>query len=493
MAKMLTNLFEEYSKGSNTFGSINNAAFTEYMSEINQSSSAEWAAAFAFVFFGDPALSLLPQNDDSITVPEMSVNPIPDVLGGGINEPRYFFSASDSITLDFTATTNSSVINQKLFAIDDVHPTSSVDFLNESVSNSSPFDYSLTLLEENLYMVSYETSDFKETRLYFTAEEIPNIFPEASIMLEAQNQNQGNYDLLWTASSDEDGYVSHYELLEGKNPYYTTDECNSPDNWEMDSFLMSSNGAPGHSSPTCFWSGTGDNYTSTIISKYPYFVEEGDSLTFNIFHQIEEVLDMGYVEVTTDGENYQIIDQFTGNIINWEYKAYDLSSYVGEMISIRFRYQTDESMSQYGMFLDDINPVMCFESIRLIENIPDTTYYINNNFGGIYKYAVRAYDNYGDVNRWSNFINVSVNEGISNTIDKNHFSVFPNPAKSFVQIELSKNSGITIYNILGEKLYFAEHKAGSSSIDLADFPSGYYIVKMQSGSDYSVKKIIIEQ
>lgn len=79
----------------------------------------------------------------------------------------------------------------------------------------------------------------------------------------------------------------------------------------------------------------------------------------------------------------------------------------------------------------------------------------------------------------------------------NGFELFPNPAKHSVTIQLnatnSEKSTISIYDVQG-KLILEQHLANDirTNIDVSDFQSGLYFVKLNSGTKELVKKLIIE-
>ncbi len=75
--------------------------------------------------------------------------------------------------------------------------------------------------------------------------------------------------------------------------------------------------------------------------------------------------------------------------------------------------------------------------------------------------------------------------------------VFPNPAESTISIDVSSFNGDEIFvqliNILGETV-FTENYVGDDliQIDDSDFPSGNYIVKINSNKNRAIEKIIVQ-
>jgi hypothetical protein len=70
--------------------------------------------------------------------------------------------------------------------------------------------------------------------------------------------------------------------------------------------------------------------------------------------------------------------------------------------------------------------------------------------------------------------------------------IYPNPANSFIQIDLPENIDkdvLRIYTIIGSLVKSVELKQSSSIIDISDLPSGLYLLTLQS-QNYLVKIIV---
>lgn len=90
--------------------------------------------------------------------------------------------------------------------------------------------------------------------------------------------------------------------------------------------------------------------------------------------------------------------------------------------------------------------------------------------------------------------------GISNQTNALHYNVFPNPVATgelFVSITPTQAEiTIEIYNVLGQavKTILIEGSSGSASqkINVSDLPKGIYYLKLKTGAQEAVKKLIIE-
>lgn len=122
-----------------------------------------------------------------------------------------------------------------------------------------------------------------------------------------------------------------------------------------------------------WYSNTGDmiNYTLTM-PEVDLSSATAASLEFAAWYDIEEDWDYAYVEVSTDGGSTW--ESIPGNITtdtnpngnndgygitgysgDWVMASFDLSDYVGQVISLRFRYETDQYVHYTGFAVDDIS------------------------------------------------------------------------------------------------------------------------------------------
>jgi hypothetical protein len=69
-----------------------------------------------------------------------------------------------------------------------------------------------------------------------------------------------------------------------------------------------------------------------------------------------------------------------------------------------------------------------------------------------------------------------------------HMNIFPNPVVDQLNITLSKNAEIVVYNIMGQKIMSQEGHAGANSINVSSLTSGVYFVS--AGSD--TQKFIVK-
>jgi hypothetical protein len=74
--------------------------------------------------------------------------------------------------------------------------------------------------------------------------------------------------------------------------------------------------------------------------------------------------------------------------------------------------------------------------------------------------------------------------GITNEIAQRVLKLYPNPAVSFIKIEIQKNTdngyNLQIINFLGKQVYEIKNLNATTTLDLATFPRGVYIYQLKN-------------
>lgn len=120
-----------------------------------------------------------------------------------------------------------------------------------------------------------------------------------------------------------------------------------------------------------FWSNRGDESEMTLVRTFDFSEHDGP-LTFNYWtwYDLEKDYDYLYLQVSLDGERWQILttpsgtaDNPSGNSFGWAYngvssgwihESVDLSQFAGQEIRLRFQYITDAAVNGEGFLLDDV-------------------------------------------------------------------------------------------------------------------------------------------
>lgn len=83
--------------------------------------------------------------------------------------------------------------------------------------------------------------------------------------------------------------------------------------------------------------------------------------------------------------------------------------------------------------------------------------------------------------------------GIPNS-ETQTFKIFPNPAKQFINVQLSENADeVSLFSLNGQHIKTFNHQNNTiNKFDISNVPSGLYLVKAQSRENQWVQKVSIE-
>lgn len=123
----------------------------------------------------------------------------------------------------------------------------------------------------------------------------------------------------------------------------------------------------------------------------------------------------------------------------------------------------------------------------------------NTDFTGFLHVPVSVNDGNVNSDQFTVIIDVTLSTGI-NTIEKSNFNVYPNPAKSYIELDFSneiyEDVIITITDITGKdilmKTYNKTEKQFQKRIELKDFNSGIYLIKIEQSDKYNCVKRILK-
>ena len=156
--------------------------------------------------------------------------------------------------------------------------------------------------------------------------------------------------------------------------------------WELGGFSLST--AQKRSGSHSMYSGSANNISNYLMTRDPYPVGSGDSLTFWLWHDLEPDYDVFVTEVSENGlEWFQLHDRYTGNSSGWQRKAFSLARWLGRSVYIRFRVMTDDNTLRHGAYLDDVHPVPTFATRAVLsDNITDTLFQVTGRSPARYWY-----------------------------------------------------------------------------------------------------------
>ena len=126
-----------------------------------------------------------------------------------------------------------------------------------------------------------------------------------------------------------------------------------------------------YSGDYAYWSNKGDESNMTLTREFDLTSVSGPvELSFRTWFDIEEDWDYVYVEVSEDGETWEILTTpsgrgtdpsgnsygwgYTGVTNDWTEEKVDLSDYAGKKVFVRFEYITDAAVNGEGFMVDDV-------------------------------------------------------------------------------------------------------------------------------------------
>ena len=116
----------------------------------------------------------------------------------------------------------------------------------------------------------------------------------------------------------------------------------------------------------CWWSNSGDSINSTLTRELDLRGLDRATLAYQIWYDVEESWDYGYMEVSGDGgTSWDILGApnttaknpignsfgmgYTGASEGWIEESVDLSAYSGRRVLMRFQYVTDDAINGPGL------------------------------------------------------------------------------------------------------------------------------------------------
>jgi len=122
----------------------------------------------------------------------------------------------------------------------------------------------------------------------------------------------------------------------------------------------------------CWWGNSGDSINATLSRTVDLTQHSRATLKYQIWFELEEDWDYGYLEVSTDGgRTWEILSTpnttsenpigisfgmgYTGNSEGWIDESVDLSSYAGQKIQMRFQHITDDAVNGSGICVQGIS------------------------------------------------------------------------------------------------------------------------------------------
>ena len=260
-----------------------------------------------------------------------------------------------------------------------------------------------------------------------------------------------------------------------------------------------------HSGEYAWYAPNVDYRTVSYLGLEPFTVE-GNAPTLSFWHQYstEASYDGGYISVSTDEVNFEQvsssiirghyrgvsqaspplggINSFWGNSDGFVNTLVDLSNYMGETITIRFTYVTDDGNSTEeveGWTIDDVRIIDRFqvENTACVYSASSSDVSCDNVSDG----GTLMFDHYG----------VSVDE-----VEEVSFAhLYPNPSTDACTISLaglwSDNVQVVIYDVQGKVVLNETQSNLNFTIQTKNFANGLYFVELNDGTNKLMKKLTV--
>lgn len=297
--------------------------------------------------------------------------------------------------------------------------------------------------------------------------------------------------LAWTVPNGYFNQPASYEIqiLKGQNKIIENFEANL-DLWVIENFSQSTQRY--HSASKSLVSPQTNYAICQARTKYPYYVEPGDSFTLWTYYDIETDYDVAIIEISENLREWLPLEseRITGQSSNWVYKKYDLSNYAGKSVYFRVRYMTDAYVTGEGIYIDDVYPVVNWESILTFSEITDTFYTLKNLEEGEYYIRVRAFSNQYGAGNYSNLKKIYFKQTSTSIVDIGNvptIKIQPVMKRSAIFFISAKNPELRVFDAQGrlirqikeegkvEKFY--QIKLPISGVYFYIFKSGKYIEK----------------
>ena len=130
-------------------------------------------------------------------------------------------------------------------------------------------------------------------------------------------------------------------------------------------------------------------------------------------------------------------------------------------------------------------------------NVSDSTitYSPNQSFTGIDSFQYSVCDDNEEALCDSAWVTVQVKNKVTSVFNnENAVKVYPNPASSMLNIELTGNgtSTVRIFNVLGKAVYSAQTNLKSFVIDVNNFTSGVYYLQVENNLGLNQRTVVIK-
>lgn len=100
---------------------------------------------------------------------------------------------------------------------------------------------------------------------------------------------------------------------------------------------------------------------------------------------------------------------------------------------------------------------------------------------------------------WIDDASVTILSSVNDIQILNEMNIFPNPTSGIFKLQLNSgqtainNHQLSIFNMLGEKIYSSQINSDKTEIDLSKAPQGIYLVQIKTDKGVATKKLILNK
>ena len=490
--KRMTNyLIKAWAEGYNTFGGMRKKALEDYMTLFTPVDRLDSITVMEFVLLGDPVFSMLPKPTGVLPgIATLQVTPEAASPAQGLTPPVHQFTQQYNPNLMIEAQTTASGMHVFACTLNLNSPVNAQPH-SDTVLNTPPFRFPFNPNNTSTMMLAWEDDSQQEVRLYLSFEEVENFFPDVPTLYPIDTlPTPGSFHVCWSPSSDIDDGIATYYLREMTTPTEILDSCNSFSCWSNDGFRLEDQGWNGSG---CFYSGSGNLINRSITTLMPVEVEADDTLKMVVRYNIEEGWDFAFLEISINGIQFNPLTSFTGFQANWLPVEIPLKNWAGSKVYFRLRYETDDFVTNPGIWIDNIEPIGWFDEITFPGPVTDTLLPVQNHYNNTFYYCVKAVDSAGYESGWSNIQSVTIKskpQAVEDlmTDQPSARGWYQNGSETII-LETTKpvdpNTRVTLYNLSGQCL--VSHGWGSiqtsctsAAIPAWKIPSGIYLIRLQT-------------
>ena len=76
---------------------------------------------------------------------------------------------------------------------------------------------------------------------------------------------------------------------------------------------------------------------------------------------------------------------------------------------------------------------------------------------------------------------------------ENEVAIYPNPTSGIINIKAENISSVSVFNLVGQKIYDANVNTDQISLDMSVFGQGLYLVRINANGVDTVKRVAVSK